>query len=50
MRTAMGAMTTDFTPLSDMRATAAYRMQIAQNLLLRFWLETSGETVEARVL
>ena len=50
VRTAMGAMTTDFTPLSDMRATAAYRMQIAQNLLLRFWLETSGETVEARVL
>ena len=50
VRTAMGAMTTDFTPLSDIRATAAYRTQIAQNLLLRFWLETSGETVEARVL
>ena len=30
------------TPMTDMRATAAYRMQIAQNLLLRFWLETGA--------
>jgi len=50
VRTAMAAMTADFTPLSDMRATAAYRMQIAQNLLLRFWLEGQGDAVEVRVL
>ena len=25
---------------SDMRASAEYRMQVAQNLLQRFWLET----------
>jgi xanthine dehydrogenase small subunit len=30
----------DFTPLTDMRASAAYRTQVAQNLLRRFWLET----------
>jgi len=45
----MQAMTHDFTPMSDMRATAAYRMQIAQNLLLRFWLEASDKRTEVRV-
>ncbi|MFZ2649530.1 MAG: xanthine dehydrogenase small subunit [Burkholderiaceae bacterium] len=30
----------DFQPLTDMRASAAYRLQVAQNLLRRFWLET----------
>ena len=33
------ALTKDFEPLSDWRATAAYRMLAAQNLLRRFWLE-----------
>ena len=37
---AQRALARDFTPLSDMRASAAYRMQVAQNLLRRFWLET----------
>ncbi|CUH53225.1 xanthine dehydrogenase small subunit [Shimia marina] len=32
----------DFQPLSDMRATADYRMKVAQNLFRRFWLEQSG--------
>jgi alkanesulfonate monooxygenase SsuD/methylene tetrahydromethanopterin reductase-like flavin-dependent oxidoreductase (luciferase family) len=27
-------------PLSDMRASAGYRLQVAQNLLHRFWLQT----------
>ena len=49
VRAAMQAMTHDFTPMSDMRATAAYRMQIAQNLLLRFWLEASDKRTEVRV-
>jgi xanthine dehydrogenase small subunit len=37
---AKAALLQDFEPLSDMRASAAYRMQVAQNLLQRFWLET----------
>ncbi len=37
---AQAALAQDFQPLSDMRASAAYRLQVAQNLLQRFWLET----------
>lgn len=37
---AMQALTEDYAPLSDMRATSDYRLQTAQNLLYRFWLET----------
>ena len=37
---ARAALATDFAPLTDMRASAAYRMQVAQNLLKRLWLET----------
>jgi xanthine dehydrogenase small subunit len=36
----MQALADDFTPLTDMRAGADYRMQAARNLLQRFWLET----------
>jgi len=39
---AMQAMKQDFTPLSDMRASAAYRMQTAQNLLLRYFHDLSA--------
>ncbi len=35
-------MAKDFTPLSDMRASAAYRMQVAQNLLIRYAHDLSG--------
>ena len=37
---AQAALARDFTPLDDMRASAAYRLRVAQNLLQRFWLET----------
>jgi len=37
---AQSALASDFVPLTDMRASAAYRLQVAQNLLRRFWLET----------
>lgn len=37
---AKAALAIDFKPLTDMRASAAYRLQVAQNLLTRFWLET----------
>ena len=36
------AMERDFSPLSDMRASAAYRMKVAQNLLRKFWIEHSS--------
>ena len=42
VRAAMDAMTEDFTPLSDMRASAGYRMAAAQNMLWRYWLEDQG--------
>ena len=35
------AITAEFSPISDMRASAAYRRQLCANLLRRFWLETS---------
>ena len=34
------ALTQDFTPLTDLRASAAYRSAVAANLLRRLWLET----------
>ena len=40
LKAAMAALADDYTPLTDMRAGAGYRMQVAQNLLRRFWLET----------
>lgn len=33
----------DYQPISDMRASAEYRLLTAQNLLKRFFLETSGQ-------
>jgi xanthine dehydrogenase small subunit len=33
----------DFQPISDMRASAAYRQTVASNLLRRFYLEISGQ-------
>jgi xanthine dehydrogenase small subunit len=40
LKEAMAALAQDYAPLSDMRASNAYRMQGAQNLLRRFWFET----------
>jgi len=39
-RAAMAALAVDYAPLSDMRASSAYRLSTAQNLLYRFYLET----------
>ena len=39
---AAAALASDFTPLTDMRASAGYRSTVAQNLLRKFHLETSG--------
>ncbi|MFZ6847526.1 xanthine dehydrogenase small subunit [Undibacterium sp. RuRC25W] len=40
LNNAITALAQDYAPLSDMRASASYRLQVAQNLLRRFWLET----------
>jgi xanthine dehydrogenase small subunit len=39
---AIPAFATDYQPLTDMRASAEYRLLAAQNLLRRFHLETTG--------
>ncbi|RWA72757.1 xanthine dehydrogenase small subunit [Mesorhizobium sp.] len=39
---AMAEYASDFTPITDMRATAEYRALAAKNLLLRFYVETTG--------
>jgi xanthine dehydrogenase small subunit len=40
---AMDVLKAEFAPISDMRASAAYRREVLGNLLQRFWLETSGQ-------
>jgi xanthine dehydrogenase small subunit len=37
---AAAALAQDFKPLTDLRASAPYRLTVAGNLLRRFWLET----------
>lgn len=45
---AVAALADDFTPMSDMRASAAYRLLAAQNLLRKFCVEVStGKTISA---
>lgn len=44
IREAMQVMADDYQPLTDMRASDAYRLKAAQNLLYRFYLETSSDT------
>jgi len=40
---ACAALSRDFTPLSDMRASADYRARAAAGMLRRFYLEQTGE-------
>jgi xanthine dehydrogenase small subunit len=39
---ATAALRAEFKPISDMRASAAYRAEVLGNLLQRFWLESQG--------
>jgi len=39
---AMAALRSEFAPISDMRASSAYRSEVLGNLLWRFWLESQG--------
>ncbi len=45
LEAAAGAMAGDFTPLSDMRASAEYRLVAAQNLMLRYFHDLAGVPV-----
>jgi xanthine dehydrogenase small subunit len=45
----MEALDAEMTPLSDMRASAAYRSLVARNLLLRFYLETAEPGTRVRL-
>jgi xanthine dehydrogenase small subunit len=42
LRRAVDALRAEFSPISDMRASAAYRREVLGNLLRRFWLEQQG--------
>jgi len=48
IRAGMVAMTRDFTPLTDMRASAGYRLQTAQNMLLRYFHEAQGTATDVQ--
>ncbi len=39
---AIDTLRAEFSPISDMRASAAYRSEVLGNLLQRFWLESQG--------
>jgi xanthine dehydrogenase small subunit len=47
---AQSALDADFSPLSDMRASAAYRRLALRNLLQRFYIETRQPGIATRVL
>lgn len=40
---AVATLRGEFQPISDMRASSAYRQEVVGNLLQRFWLESQGE-------
>ena len=42
VKAAIDCLRAEFTPISDMRASAAYRSQVLGNLLQRYWLESQG--------
>ncbi|QHE87596.1 xanthine dehydrogenase small subunit [Hydrogenophaga sp. BPS33] len=56
VKRATEALRAEFQPISDMRASAAYRHTVLGNLLQRFWLESQGlqrinlETLDAATL
>ena len=47
---ALPAYEIDFAPIGDMRASAAYRLQVAKNLLLRAFHETRLPLAETRLV
>jgi xanthine dehydrogenase small subunit len=47
---ALPAFERDFAPITDMRASAVYRMQVAKNLLVRYFHETERPLQESRLV
>ncbi len=47
---ALAAFERDYAPISDMRASAAYRMRAAKNLLLKYFRESSHPLAETRLV
>ncbi|MEZ5732097.1 MAG: xanthine dehydrogenase small subunit [Paracoccaceae bacterium] len=45
VQSALAAFAEDFTPMTDMRASAAYRLEGAQNMLLRYFHDRAGKDV-----
>ena len=50
VETAMAALDTDYQPMSDMRASAAYRSLAARNMLRKVFLESLDTSAETRVV
>ncbi|MEM6897334.1 MAG: xanthine dehydrogenase small subunit [Pseudomonadota bacterium] len=48
VRRAMSALAEDFAPMSDMRASAGYRLKTAQNMLLRAYLEDQEADIDVQ--
>ncbi len=48
-RPALAALRSDFTPMTDQRASAAYRMAVATNLLEKALIEIAGASVPTRI-
>ena len=46
---AMTELDKDYSPLTDMRASAAYRRLVTRNLFYKFFLDTSGKQTQTRV-
>ena len=49
VRAAFEKLAEDFQPISDMRSSADYRLTVCQNLLYRFWLESSDQNIATDV-
>lgn len=43
---AMPAFAEDYAPMSDMRASSAYRLATAQNMLLRYFADMTGQPID----
>lgn len=50
IKQAMAALEQDFTPLTDVRASEHYRMQVAKNLLQKCYLELENPTAQTSVV
>lgn len=50
LEAAMAALDTDYAPMSDMRASAAYRSLTARNMLRKVFLESQDTAAETRVI